>query len=55
MVNGERPSTEPFSIVSPEALILIENVLNDKFLVKKLNHGFLIIRRTMACNLNDVD
>lgn len=55
MLNGVRPSTEPFSIVSPEALSRIEDVLNDKFLVKRLTHGFLIIKKDNGCNLNEVD
>ncbi|MCQ6561612.1 hypothetical protein [Paenibacillus mendelii] len=45
VLDGEQPSSEPFSIVSTEDLSRIEKVLNDKFLVRKLNRGFLIIQK----------
>ncbi|WP_244886433.1 hypothetical protein [Paenibacillus odorifer] len=45
VLDGEQPSSEPFSIISTEALSRIKNVLNDKFLVKELNRGFLIIQK----------
>lgn len=48
VLNGKQPSTEPFSIVLPEASSRLEEVLNDKFLVKKLNHGVLIIEKDLV-------
>ncbi|WP_231573395.1 hypothetical protein NSQ90_07005 [Paenibacillus sp. FSL H7-0737] len=48
LLDGEQPSSEPFSIVSTEALSRIKNVLNDKLLVKELNRGFLIIQKEIG-------
>jgi hypothetical protein len=46
--DGELPSSEPFSIVSNEDLNRIEKVLNDQFLMKKLNRGFLILQKDIG-------
>ncbi|MEK5395471.1 hypothetical protein [Paenibacillus sp. FSL K6-2859] len=48
VLDAEQPSSEPFSIVSNEALSRIKNVLNDKFLVKELNRGSLIIQKEIG-------
>ncbi|TDF93828.1 hypothetical protein [Paenibacillus piri] len=45
LLNGQQPSTEPFSILLPEAFSRFEEVLNDKFLVKKFIQGVLIIEK----------
>lgn len=47
VLHGEQPSSEPFSIVSTEDLS-IEKVLNDKFIIKKLHRGFLIIQKEIG-------
>lgn len=47
VLDGKQPSSEPFSIVSTEDLN-IEKVQNDKFVIKKLNRGFLIIQKEIG-------
>jgi len=48
ILDGGQPSSEPFCIVSTEALSRIEKVLNHMFLVKKLKRGFLVIQKEIG-------
>ncbi len=48
VLDGELPSSEPFSIVSNEDINRIKNVLNDQFLMKKLNRGVLILQKDIG-------
>ncbi|KUP24266.1 hypothetical protein AWJ19_13700 [Paenibacillus sp. DMB5] len=45
ILDGELPSTEPFSIVSPEAYSRITDALKDKFIVRAIENGVLIIEK----------
>lgn len=43
VLNGQQPSTEPFSVLLPEVFSRFGNVLSDKVLVMKFNHGVLLL------------
>ncbi|NUU61123.1 hypothetical protein HPT30_12270 [Paenibacillus sp. JW14] len=45
VLNGEQPSTEPYSILSPEAYSPIKNALNDNFIVREFKNGVLVIEK----------
>jgi len=47
VLNGQQPSTEPFSILVSEAFSQLENKLIGNFLAKKLKHGVLIIKEDL--------